>query len=86
MTPKWVDLAEDDYDSDLEWYESDGVLNTLLAESWCVGRDFGRGKVLQHLDEIEQELGAMQMCCDTMLRRSEECIASTCVRFRGTAK
>ena len=27
--PKWVDLAEDDYDSDLEWYESDWVLDTL---------------------------------------------------------
>ena len=32
----WVDLTEDDYDSDLEWYESDGVLDTLLAEGWCV--------------------------------------------------
>ena len=66
--PMWVDLTEDDYDSDLEWYESDGVLDTLLAESWCVKRedpeeqqsDFGRKKVLQRLDEIEQELGAMQ--------------------------
>ena len=40
--PIWVDLAEDDYDSDFEWYESDGVLDTLLAESWCVERDFER--------------------------------------------
>ena len=32
----WVDLAEDDYDSDLEWYESDWVLDTLLAQSLCV--------------------------------------------------
>ena len=34
--PIWVDLAEDVHDSDLEWYESDGVLDTLLAEGWCV--------------------------------------------------
>ena len=34
--PIWVDLAEDDDDSDMEWYESDGVLDTLLPESWCV--------------------------------------------------
>ena len=74
----WVDLTEDDYDSDLEWYESAGVLDTLLAESWCVESDFERGKVLQRLDEIDQELGAMHMICETMLRRSEECISSTC--------
>ena len=61
----------------MEWYESDWVLDTLLTESWCVERDFEMGKVLQRLDEIDQELGAMHMCCETLLRRSEECIAST---------
>ena len=34
--PIWVDLTEDDYGSDLEWYETDVVLGTLLAESWRV--------------------------------------------------
>ena len=72
--PLWVDLAEDDDDSDLGWHESDGLLGTLLPESW---RDFEREKVLQRSDEIEQELGATQMCCETMLRRGEECAAST---------
>ena len=72
MTLYGIDLAEDDFDSDLEWHESDGMLDSLLAESWRVKATLKGENVLQRLDVIKQGLGATQMCCDTLLRRSDE--------------
>ena len=55
-----------------------GCLTLCWQKAGALNATLQGEKVLQRLDEIDQELGAMHVICETMLRRSEECIASTC--------